>query len=787
MNYYGKHLNLILLLIFTASIVIVSCNQNNDSNMVLYDTADQTTVSGIYRLDTLILPDGYKISSYIPGVKNVITHGNRIYAVCKKTRLYFTDGQRRFSINSIIYFVDLEGKNEKIFPLDGMDGIQINSFDMDSAGNFYIIADISILYKFNPDGSLISCIEISEPGSERAYIKVGDDKLYVYATTWLKVLNFDLVFLYDMQIDRMNLIFEFTPDGKMMAENINTGYNALPQYYYINETEKRLEQAEILRAPENVTKEKNSYFVKFGEGYDIYYYNTYGIYGYNEGDENADMLCDWVNSGLYFDYTELISVISPDKMVCIFRDMFAETDIITETVYDLVIMTLDEDAVPKITITLAYADKIDEVLLAAINFNRLNDKYRIVFKDYTIYNFPEDMSAGQNKFNMDLISGVIPDIMLLSMNLPYSDYIDKGLFVDFYSLFDNDSEMSRDDILYAVRASYETNGKLYCLPTNFIIETLTGKAILVGEKESLTLDEFYMLYEKADNEARFCNIVNNKYFLKSMLRANLCDFIDYENLTCSFDSDKFTGYIDFMKNLPVKTIDSNNAFISYVSYTDFMEIRDNKLYLCKNNISGPDSYIPLKYIYGNDKFVIKGFPTDNTSGSMIISSYTFGISNRSECKNGAFEFIKYYLSDKIQTSDELLNSLNGTLNGRLPVTVSALDILLGKAADTYFYLKEDNSLETKNLNMIKEYGTYNPELDTFYIKEGFTLYRFTEEDVKWYRDYLTEGKIKNNFDTKINEIIWEELDLYFNGAVTALEAAKFIQNRVSIYINERYS
>lgn len=110
-------------------------------------------------------------------------------------------------------------------------------------------------------------------------------------------------------------------------------------------------------------------------------------------------VCNKTHSGLYFDYTKLISVISPDIMVCVTRDMFAETDIISETVYDLIIMTRDEDAEPKITVTLAYADRTDEVLLAAISFNRQNEQYRIVFKDYSIYNSPEDMTAGENKFN----------------------------------------------------------------------------------------------------------------------------------------------------------------------------------------------------------------------------------------------------------------------------------------------------------------------------------------------------------------------------------------------------
>ncbi|MHB1153773.1 MAG: hypothetical protein ACYCWE_08830 [Eubacteriales bacterium] len=785
---------LILTFILALITLFTSCNNNISRTVNFSDTADKTVESGIYRLNTLDLPDGYKISSYASDyaskISKVITHDGRIYAVCNKSQKYISDGHSLTSFNSIIYSVDFEGNDEKILLLEEMNPIYITSFDMDSEGNFYLLVGFSTLYKLNSDGILISQIKISEPGSGENFdcLKIGDDGiLYLTSNTCIKILNSELVILYDIEINEMNLNLQFTPDGKLLVENIYTGYNGLPYHYYINEAEKRLEKADILTTPDNVTEAVNSYSVKFGEGYDIYFYNSFGVYGYNAGDENAVMLCDWVNSGLYFEYTRLISLISPDKMVCISRDMFAETD---ETVYDLIIMTRDENAEPKITITLAYADRIDEVLLAAINFNRLNDQYRIVFKDYSIYNTPEDWSA-ENKFKMDLIAGVIPDMMLLSMNMPYADYIDKGLFADLYGFFDRDGDLSRDDILYAVRTRYETDGKLYCLPTSFFIETLTGKASLVGEKESLTLDEFYGLYEKAGTGASVCNIINTKYFLKSMLRANLGDFVDYKNLICSFDSEKFIKYIGFIKNLPITKPDGNIGFALSVNYSDCLEIKDNKLYLSQNSISGPESFIYLKYIYGADKFAIKGFPTENTNGSLMISNYTFGISASSECRNGAFEFLKYYLSDKMQTSDQLLRgglngSSSGSLMGGLPVTVSALDIVLDKAAGTYYYLMEMDSYQTKTLGMLTEYGTYDPELDALHIKDGFTLYRFTDEDAKWFRDYLTESKFENKYDAKINEIIWEELDLYFEGAVTAEKAAENIQNRAAIYVNERY-
>ncbi len=205
------------------------------------------------------------------------------------------------------------------------------------------------------------------------------------------------------------------------------------------------------------------------------------------------------------------------------------------------------------------------------------------------------------------------------------------------------------------------------------------------------------------------------------------------------------------------------------------------MYLLDNSISGIDSLIMLKHLYDGEEYVIKGYPTDATNGSLIDSMYRFGISSKSECKNGSFEFVKYFLTDKMQTSDEILSSW-------LPVTVSSLDIILDRAVNTYYYLNEEYlaAAESGFIMISEEYGKPDPDTEKFYKSVGSILYRFTENDANRLREFLSDGNIKNKFEAKINEIIWEELDLYFDGGLTAAQAVDYIQSRVSIYINERY-
>ncbi|MDD4774015.1 MAG: hypothetical protein PHZ09_10520 [Eubacteriales bacterium] len=785
---------------------LVSCNNNIPDikkSSGQNDTAVSSSVTGVYELKTLSLPDYYSLSSYtsdVYGINNVITNNDRVYVVGSKETPYINEHKdsegniiynKSFEPKSIIYSVDLNGENEQILTLDEINPVSITSLDIDSAGNFYIFG-YSALYKLNPDGELISSVNINNlTDSGEFYYSIkfdADENLYLISQTYITVLNPDLKFLFEIKINMMTLNLQLTPDNKMLAENIYTGFNNPPNYYYIDSDEKKLDSiAEdmVKTPPVNVTDNIKRYSVKFGDGYDIYYNNRFGVYGFKEGDETAVMLCDWVNSGLYVDYTELISVISSDKMVCVSQDMFAEKDNSMVKIYDIIIMTRvpDGQVVPKITITLAYADTVDSILLAAINFNRLNDKYRVVFKDYSVYKSIEDMNAGVDKFNMDLVAGNIPDIILFTMIMPYNDYIDKGMLVDLYELFDSDDDINRDDIIKAVRIAYETNGELYCLPTGFSISTLTGKASIVGDKESMTLEEFYELYEEAGENASVINSINKKYFFKTLLKANLGDFVDYKNLTCSFSSKRFIEYIEFIKNLPIKEFEDKTVLTGPINiyYSDLVDIRDDKLYLLDSNISSVNSLVTLKYIYGGEEYVIKGYPTDVTNGTLIDSMYRFGISSKSECKNGSFEFIKYFLTDKMQTSDEVLQS-------NLPVTVSALNIILDKAINTYYYLNESYfaAAESGLLMISEENEKPDSETEKFYKSIGSILYRFTEDDANHLRTFLSDGNIRNKYEAKINEIIWEELDIYFDGGLTAAQVADYIQSRVSIYINERY-
>jgi len=78
----------------------------------------------------------------------------------------------------------------------------------------------------------------------------------------------------------------------------------------------------------------------------------------------------------------------------------------------------------------------------------------------------------------------------------------------------------------------------------------------------------------------------------------------------------------------------------------------------------------------------------------------------------------------------------------------------------------------------------NPEWYEENVK-NYIEYKLTDKDIKRYIDFLSTIKIINYYNGTILDIIDEETSAFFANAVTAEQCAKYIQNRVTIYLQEQ--
>lgn len=404
-----------------------------------------------------------------------------------------------------------------------------------------------------------------------------------------------------------------------------------------------------------------------------------------------------------------------------------------------------------------------------VKFNKSNPDYRIVVKDYSEYATDDDYNAGLTKLNTELISGNVPDILVNGTELPIGQYAAKGLLEDLWPYLDADPEYSRDKLMTQPLNAAQTDGKLYRLPIDFGITTAVGLGKVVGEYTTWTLADVNDALSKLPEGAT----VFNKYYtqaemLKYCIAMNAENFMNWQDGTCSFESDEFRALLEFVKPFPAE-YDWQSDAEEYES--DYTRLKNGKQLLYPTSISDFDSiYYVFAALDHDVRFI--GFPReDGSSGNAFNASCTLSISTTCKDKSGAWAFIRSTLSDDYQES--IWN---------YPIVKSVFEAKAQEAmtqeyetdADGNQILDDDgNPIPISNGGM--SYGD-EPMIE---------LYAVTQEQYDAVLALIDSTTSFVDFDQNVLDIISDEAAGYFAGSKTVEEASKLIQSRVSLYIQEQ--
>ena len=160
-----------------------------------------------------------------------------------------------------------------------------------------------------------------------------------------------------------------------------------------------------------------------------------------------------------------------------------------------------------------------------------------------------------------------------------------------------------------------------------------------------------------------------------------------------------------------------------------------------------------------------GFPTDSDMGSVLYAGNTmYALSAKSKNLDGAWEFLRYYLTQEYQDTvqDQEYN---------LPVLRSSFETCVKAAMEKPYYLDE-------NGNKV-EYD------ETYYINgEEIVLPQLTQEQVDQIVGFVESVNKRAYYNEAISNIISEEAGAYFSGQKSAKDVAGIIQSRVQVYVNE---
>lgn len=492
-----------------------------------------------------------------------------------------------------------------------------------------------------------------------------------------------------------------------------------------------------------------------GIGYDLYLSNTYGVYGYNIGDEDKTQIMNFIDSDLGVFNIYNIAPVSETEFFATYEDTeLWETRVAKFT------KVAPGDVIDKTVLTLACAGLDWDLRGQIVRFNKENEKYRIKIQDYSsLYGSETDYTAGMTRLNNDIIAGKIPDIIVINSSMPVESYIGKGLLEDIKPFIEKDEELDMSNYMPNIVEAFSADGKLYQLTPTYIISTVVGKTSDVGEERGWNVKEIKELLAAKPEGTKLLDYVTRDSMLTNCITIAGGQFIDWENGVCDFNTQSFIELLEFIKEFP-EEVDEAEYTESYWDNYDSMW-REGRVLCQSTTIYDFRGYNTLAKGTFGEPITMIGYPSANNDGSAIIANLQLAMSAKSNNKEGIWEFMRYFITDEFQDN----------ITYGFPLSIKRMDAMIEEAMKVATYTDEE--------------GKVIEQPETYYL-DGIEIPidPISREEAEKLKTELYSFTQTYNYDENLLNIIKEEAAPFFEGQKSANEVADIIQNRVQIYVQE---
>ncbi len=496
----------------------------------------------------------------------------------------------------------------------------------------------------------------------------------------------------------------------------------------------------------------NSYNIVMGITTDFILMNSNGLYSYNLGDTEVMPIMNSINSDFASASLVNVAIIDDTHFIGTYKDVSTYK---TKMAYFTKVNPKDIQDKQVLVLGMNYINS--DITKRVVDFNKNNEKYRITIRDYSTYNTMEDYTLASMQMNNDIISGDTPDMMIVDLTMPVSDYIAKGLVADIDNLIKEDEELSKVEFMDNVFEAYRINDKLYYVIPSFILGTAIAKESIVGERKGWTMEEMENIMKDLPEGTNILNSdTTSSLFMFSLMSYCGSDFIDLSTGKCKFNSEEFIKILDFAMTLP-KEANSNNDMMmdDYLS-----QYRNNSTILMPTSFYGTSDWNrTFNGIFDGD-FAFVGYPNENSNGSTINAFESFIISSKSKNIEGAWEFLRIFLTDEYQKN----------LQWGYPVSKECFRAKAQEAMERPYYMQGDKKIEYDDVIMVNG--------------ERVTLNPMTQEQVDKVVSFIESVERPYYQNEEVTKIIDEETASLFSGQKSSKEVAEIIQNRVQLYVNE---
>lgn len=745
-----------------AVLLLMVCFGCGDETNGGENAPNASTKDCVYRMEMIDYKENEKNISYM------IKGGDKLYAY----GYYFEEEDGRQGIDLVHLEEDGSIKEEYQIPLE--ENSSLNTLIADGRGNLYAIKsryavdldetgsyqDFYYLTKFSDEGEEIFSVELNTMSelsdiNNGDYFYVGDIMIkdeFVYVNIADSYVKFDTDGNFVSVLEPgTGGTYEGTTlyaleDGKVAA--ISYEETGLYASYVDLETGEFSQKAKLPGT-------SYEYSVYVGKGYDLYLVNTYGVYGYNVGEEDKTQIMDYVDSdlGIYMIYN-LIPV-NENEFIGSYDDMEN-----LEMAFGRFTKVDPADVKDREVLVLACAGMDWEVRSAVVKFNKANENYRITIRDYSsLYATENDYMAGINRLNIDIVSGKIPDIILINSNMPIDSYISKGLIEDLMPYIENDNELDRNNMMPNILEAFSVDGKLYRIVPSYAISTMVARTSDVGEERGWTIQDALGLMESKKEETELLSYITRGSMLINSMTMAGSQFIDWKSGKCNFDSEGFIQLLEFLKEYPEEIDDELYTEDYWINYDSMW--REEKVIAQLNTLSDFRGYNYLEKGTFGEKVTMIGFPSSNEDGSVIVPNLQLAMSAKSSNQEGAWEFLRYFLTDEYQ--DQITYGW--------PLSIKRLD-KMGEEAMKMPTYTDENGKEVESPEVFYMNGLEVP------------IDPMTKEEVERFKKELYSFTSVYVYDENLIKIVQEEAAAFFSGQKTAEEVAKIIQSRAQIYVNE---
>lgn len=633
------------------------------------------------------------------------------------------DGAKIYlDINNVIYKIDADGN--EVFSFRELTGYDSSDtlISLDKDGNIYIACD-KYLYVCSPNGEQISQMSAKHK----------------------------IIFVSQIKNEKILLGFSESDDSEKCTA---IGIFDITSNSIVSET----------AVPKEVIG-KESHIIFAGSEFDLYILNDTAIYGWDLANSFTEIV-NFEQSGIAgMKFSSVVQIDSKSFLGTIFNP--------SSYLYTPVILSARNEESSPVSITVACIRTGANLTEPVMAYNNLwSDIYQVNIKDYSQYNMSERGSEGYNVLINDIMAGNSPDMVFTVNTEAFGSLARKNAFCDIYGFLDESEHFSRDSLLECVKSPFEVDGKLIYLVSGYAIDSIAGKTSNLDGITSLTTDAMLNIESTLDESVSlfYDKSADPKMFIRKMAYGGFSEYVDKANAECSFESDSFIKLIDFLKKL---NSEYDRSVFGDLFITDKYRNDEIMLYETQMSISTFGGYMTIRNMFGYEDITFAGYPNSLGCGTVVTPRSAYGIMDTSEKKSEAWGFLEYVLSCDSQPSADMMFS-------KLPVTQKGLEAIKNSVAGTYMFNYYNGSGVTWSANTEKETNMSSEYADGV---DG-ELHIVDDEDFNTFSSLLNTATSKYAYDEIILSIINEEISAVYEGAKSSSEAAKIIQNRISIYLNE---